>query len=154
VINWRSVLSKFLVATVPYALIVSIVQLNRTSSARSDDSLGHTDLPDGECPICTHSPFTASLCLPAKGLQATVKAFIKTEAKKRATEAATPAKPPVEAPAEEPVKSIEDAGDADTVASLHRTQSEPSKPAEQGVEETVDEAPISATAPPDNGPVG
>jgi hypothetical protein len=92
--------------------------------------------------------------LPAKGLQATVKAFIKTEAKKRATEAAAPAKLPVEAPVEEPVKSIEVAGDVDTAASLHRSQSEPSKPAEQGIEETVDEAPISATAAPDNGSVG
>jgi hypothetical protein len=93
--------------------------------------------------------------LPAKGLQATVKAFIKTEAKKRATEAATPAKLPVEASAEEPVKSIEDARESqDTVAALNRTQSEPSKPAEQGGEEVLDEAPVSATAPPENGPVG
>lgn len=59
-------------------------------------SLGHAGLSDTECPICTHSPFTASMCVPAKGLQATVKAFIKTEAKKRATEAAAA-----------PVKSIE-----------------------------------------------
>ena len=134
---------------------MSIVQLEEIESVCSDDSLGHTNLPDGECPICTHSPFTASLCLPAKGLQATVKAFIKTEAKKRATEAAIPAKLPVEVSVEEPVKSIEDNGQShDTVAALHRTQSEPSKPAEQGAEDIVDEVPISATAPADNGPVG
>jgi hypothetical protein len=94
--------------------------------------------------------------LPAKGLQATVKAFIKTEAKKRATEAAAPAKLPLEASVEEPVKSMEGAGVSnDAGPALYRTQFEPSKPAEQSAENVVDEAPIPATAPPpDGGPVG
>lgn len=41
-----------------------------------------------ECPICTHTPFSADMCVPAKGLQMTIKAFIKTERKKRGAEAA------------------------------------------------------------------
>lgn len=58
-----------------------------------------------ECPICTHTPFSADMCVPAKGLQMTIKAFIKTERKKRGAEAAAPAGEPVAATPAEPMET-------------------------------------------------
>ncbi|KAF2163299.1 hypothetical protein M409DRAFT_57586 [Zasmidium cellare ATCC 36951] len=52
----------------------------------SDSSTGYDTLNTTECPLCTHSPFSADTCIPAKALQTTTKVFIKNELKKRANE--------------------------------------------------------------------
>jgi hypothetical protein len=92
--------------------------------------------------------------LPAKGLQATVKAFIKTEAKKRATEAAAPVKQSVDT-AEEPVKSIESAAETlDTTATLPSKQPDSSKAAGNDSEKIEEGVPLAEPLAADSGSVG
>lgn len=65
----------------------------------SDLSTGYDNLNTTECPLCTHSPFSADTCIPAKALQTTTKVFIKNELKKRANESkANAAKATTETP--------------------------------------------------------
>ena len=50
--------------------------------------IGKSSLPES-CPVCAHSPISATDCKPNKSLRLTVKAFLKSEEKKRDKERAT-----------------------------------------------------------------
>jgi len=76
-----------------------------------------------ECPVCTHSPFSADTATAAKALRTTVNVFLKTEAKKRGMDikgdtlkpiaAAEPTPAVADTPAVEAEPALAAAGDAE-----------------------------------------
>ena len=53
-----------------------------TAAYISNNCTGHSTLPSS-CPVCEHSPLSASDCNPNKALRTTIRVFLKTEEKKR-----------------------------------------------------------------------
>ena len=72
--------------------------------------IGHSTLPS-TCPVCEHSPVSATDCKPNKSLRTTIKVFLRTEEKKREsartkeTQDSVPATPVVDVPPT-PVEAI------------------------------------------------
>ncbi|KAI2630905.1 hypothetical protein GGR54DRAFT_176137 [Hypoxylon sp. NC1633] len=119
------------------------------------------------CPVCEHSPVSASDCTIYKSLRTTIRVFLKTEEKKREaarpkTNGSTPTTPAqdtltptptptqIQAPTEPPPTDT-----APTIKDSEETQATglaPPAPAESDEPATVEPKPVSDTHPPEDAP--
>ncbi|KAI0840581.1 hypothetical protein F5Y06DRAFT_243524 [Hypoxylon sp. FL0890] len=103
------------------------------------------------CPVCEHSPVSASDCVVYKSLRTTIRVFLKTEEKKREgarpkTNASTPATPAQDAPTPNQTRTPTEQPSAETVTAVQASK-EPQKADSVPPSTAVESEESSATNP-------